>query len=209
MSSEFDDHSARRGTEEIIDGVGEVVNATLELVGDLAKRSAEATTPVAHVVPPADSDAPPLNVVVHYGVATVTNMIELLGNAVRDVATMGRTGTGQPRPSASTAPSGGRPSVKAGGTLRIPLSIENPAGEPIDELGVMVLDMHHRGGAQGKPLAPEAVRSEPEALTIAPKDFEKLTLFIDTAEDTAPGRYEAVIGLGGSSHEVTVRFDVV
>jgi hypothetical protein len=201
-------HSARRGTEEIVDGVGEVVNATLELVGDLARRGAEATAPRERPVTPPSGDAPPLNVVVHYGIATVTNMIELFGGAVRDVATMNRPSARQPRPGAPGA-AAMRPTVKPGGTLRIPLSIENPDTAAMDDLGFVTLDMRHRGAGHGRRLDTDAVRFEPETLTIAPHDFEKLTLYIEIPENTAPGRYEAVIGLGGTSQEMSVRFDVV
>jgi len=86
------------------------------------------------------------------------------------------------------------PVVQRGGTLRIPLSIENPANEPMQHLNFLCLEMRGGSPGQGVPLPVSAVRFQPESLTIEPRDFEKLTVFIDTGFDTLPGKYEAVLG---------------
>jgi hypothetical protein len=193
------------GSEEIRDGFSDLLNATFGVIGDLAKRTAEATVPPTREIPGPAPGAPPLNVAVHYGVATATNVLGLLGSSLRDAY---RPGTPSPRPADTAAPTGRGPGVRAGGTLRIPLSIENPADEPMQRFAATVLAVRYRGGADGIPLAVDAVRLEPETLTIASKDFEKLTVFVRTVRDTAPGPYEALIALGDSPHETTVRFDV-
>ena len=207
-SSQRANHSARRGTEDVVDGVGEVVNATLELVGDLARRSAEATVPPDRAVPEPGPDATPINVALHFGAATATNLLQLAGSVVRDAATMTGTGASRARSTAAVrTPASARPVVKAGGTLRIPLSIENPDDKPMEKLGFATQAIS-RNGVATDALGKDCVRFEPVELTIAPHDFEKLTVLVDTTAGTETGSYEAVIGLVGTPHEITVRFDV-
>jgi hypothetical protein len=93
--------------------------------------------------------------------------------------------------------------------LRIPLSIENPDAQAIDQLEFTALAVKGDGTAGGTPLGVGSLRFEPATMTIAAHDFEKLTVFVDTRPETAPGPYEAAIGLGGSRPEINVRFAVV
>ncbi len=199
----------QRATEDVMSGVTEVVNVALGLAGDLARRTAEATVPPERTVAAAQPGAAPVNVVVHYGVATVTNIVQMVGNAVRDANAADRGAPTTPGPASTSAaarPAG--PTITAGETLRIPLSIENPDSQPMQQLTFAALAVDHDDATAGVELGTSALRFEPETLTIAAHDFEKLTVFVDTRPDTAPGRYHAVIGLGATKHEVDVRFVV-
>ncbi len=80
---------------------------------------------------------------------------------------------------------------------------------------VLTADRHEWGNARvtpttspGQPLAVAAVRFEPQTLTIAAQDFEKVTMYVDTAADTAPGTYEAAIDLGSGVFAIRIRFTV-
>ena len=53
------------------------------------------------------------------------------------------------------------------------------------------------------------VRFEPQSLTIAPNDFEKLTVFIDVPEDAAQGRYQTSIGLDSNTQIAVIDFTVI
>ena len=196
---------ARRGAEDVVDGVTEVVNASLELVSEIARRSAEATTPRDKRLEPCPADAAPLNAAVRYTVATITNVIEMMGSAIRDAAGGTRSAT---RPGGVAGPPT-RPTVKRGATLRMPLSIENPSATDAEELAFVPLELRFRGTGPGASLPQDSMRFEPEVLKVAPRDFEKLTVFVDVPKNAALGRHEARIGLAGGDFETSIRFDVV
>ena len=59
------DRDFRRGTDDIIDGVNEVVTATLDLVGHVARRTADLTAGDRFVERPSGQTSS-LNVIVHY-----------------------------------------------------------------------------------------------------------------------------------------------
>jgi len=193
----------KRGTDEIVDGVAEVVTATLDLVGDIARSTADATSREKVVDRPAD-DAPPLDVIVHYGLVTVGNVIDMLGSAATTAVRPSRLR----RQAAARPAGGGIPSVQPGSTLRVPLSIENTQAEPMEGLSPAFVQIDSDRLDAGKPLTCDAVRFEPQALTIAPRDFARPTVFVDTTPETAPGRYEARLALGGEDVQTSVRFEV-
>ena len=199
---------ARRGAEDVVDGVTEVLNAALELLSEITRRTAEATAPRDRLIEPCPADAPPINTAVRYGVATVTNVIEMMGTAIRDAAGGGSSATRAKRPGGVAGPAT-RPTAKRGATLRIPLSIENPSATEVEELVFVALELRFRGSGPGASLPRESIRFEPEVLTIAPRDFEKLTVFVDVPDDAAVGRHDARIGLAGGDFETSFRFDVV
>jgi hypothetical protein len=119
-----DAYSVNLGTSHIVDGIGEVINATFEIASVLTHYTAGSTKPGTprppataaepapaapapstatpasgaakpHADKPTDATcAPPMTVAVHYGMQTVTNVFELLANGVRDVTTV----TSRPRP---------------------------------------------------------------------------------------------------------------
>jgi hypothetical protein len=192
----------KRGTDEIVDGVAEVVNATLDLVGDIARSTADATSRDKVIDRPPE-DAAPLDVIVHYGLVTVSNVIDMLGSAAGTAVRPSR----ERRRAAAHPAGGGTPRVQAGSTLRVPLSIENTQSSPM-EITAECVKVDVDGQGAGKPLGCDAVRFEPPSLKVAPRDFEKLTVFVDTSAETAPGRYEALLRLGGEDTQTSVRFQV-
>ena len=156
-------------------------------------------------MPPPSSQGP-LNEAVHYGVSTLTNVLRLVvapvQSAVRSTQTGQASGTSAPAAAATT----GRPTVAAGSTLRVPLSIENPGPQSTGPLDLQCLRVDAQSATGGERLGAANVRLEPRVLTIAPRDFEKLTVFVDTPSTTAPGIYLAVVGT--ATFQTAVEFEV-
>lgn len=198
----------RRGTDEIVEGVGDLVSATLDLVGRLARRTASLTAKDP-TVPRAPDRTSPVNVIVHYGMVTVSNLLEALTDATDAAIRTARPDAAAP-PERHAGRQGGQPTVRAGERLRMPLSIENTTEEPMTDLDLRCVELRFDGRVgHGVPLTEQAVRFEPARVTIAPRDFEKVTVFIDTPPETACGRYEALLALGSDEHRSAVAFRVV
>jgi hypothetical protein len=207
------------GNPDVRGDVGQVVNAVLGLAGQVARLAAEATAPPQRAVVAADPAAAPANVVIHYGVAAVSNIVGMVSSAVRDGAGLAGPGGAPAAPNQTNAPPADSaqtnaatargPVVRAGELLRIPMSIENPDLQAMERLEFTALAVDHRDAAAGETLSTRSLRFEPPTMTIAARDFEKLTVLVDTQPDTAPGAYEATVGLGDSRPAVTIRFVVV
>jgi len=203
-------------TPSVAEGVSDVINAAFGVGAAIAKTLAEVTAAGKPVTSP-DTRQGPLGEMVHYGVTTLTNVIGLVVSVVGGAAGSG-TGKGaaanapaseatDTREKDSTAPN--LPKVHQGGTLRIPLSMENPADQPMENLVFACQDMNGKRIGAGQPLTEAAMRFQPERLDIAPKDFEKLTLLITTDALTAPGDYVAHIGVDNGDLEIKVEFEVL
>jgi len=152
----------------------------------------------------------PLAAIVHYGWATVGNVLGVLTSGLNVVV---KPTNGQPASAASPSrrePAVRRlPSVHRGSTLRIPLSIENPGGAGDYELSFTCTNLTFDGDPSGLVLENVAVRLEPNTLVVAPYDFEKLTVLIDTQDDSAVGSYEALITSEAGDFEIPLRFEVM
>lgn len=197
--------------ERIMQGLTEMVTTTLGVGAALAKAAAQATAGDDELAAPPER-ATPVDLIVHYGIATVTNVV---GAVMSGVSAVGeRASPPQEVPPAERAPSTApaqppRPTIRPGSTLRMPLSIENPGPDPMEAMAFQCLALSPEGllGA-GEPLTPAAVRFDPPVLSVAPRDFEKLTVYIEAPEETAVGRYTAVIGLPDGAFEMAIPFDV-
>lgn len=199
------------GLNEVTQGVGDVVNAAFGVGASLAKVVADATAQ-ARPVPPPETNATPLNAIVHYSLVAVDNIVRLFASAGDGVIRAGKeVGTQPGAHSARTAthPAQGFPVVRRGGTLRVPLSVENPSSEPMNNLAFQCVSIRGQAAGQGEPLDPTNVRFQPDSMSIAARDFEKLSVFIDTKPDTAPGRYEAILGSESGAFEISVEFEVL
>lgn len=189
---------------DLIDGVVEAVGAALEVGASLTRSIAKVTAGQRRVPEPSGTGGP-IAAIVHYGSAALANVVHTV------LGTTDRRHPGDTRPESRTRATrtAAVPTVEPGATLRIPLSIENPGNEPMEGMGFSCLRLVGETAGVGTPLDKRALRFAPRSLTVAPHDFEKLTVFVNTAHDTDPGRYEAVVGLGDDIFEVSVHFDVV
>jgi hypothetical protein len=216
MSNDERNAASPDTAKQITQGVSEVFSATLGVGAAMAKVVAQATSGGKSVPEPQENSSP-VNVMVHYGIATINNVFGAVVTGMNEVK-----GTAQgikwsfSQPTASTSqvsqtqkqdtPSG-LPTVHIGATLRIPLSIENPGPEPMTDLHFACLAIQS-SSEDGASVSPNVVRFEPETVTIAPRDFEKLTVFIDVPIDAAPGQYKATIGPQSGLFETTFLFNV-
>jgi len=225
------------GADLIVAGVMEVVNAALAVGATIAKSIAQETSGGKPVSRPSSEDSA-LNEMIHYGVAAVTQVVGLVVSGAgvvsqtvqpsapstnpspstsspvpaRAEADQFRQGDRPPAPPPSPTPratSASLPTVHQGATLRMPLSIENPGNEPMTDMTFVCRSLTGEVGGSGTLLEVGAVRFQPETLAIAAKDFEKLTVFIETQAETAVGHYQAVIGIGPNQFETLLQFQVI
>lgn len=201
-------------SKAIVDGVTDIISAALGVGASVARAFAKATASEREVgASPSDR---PLDEMVHFGVAGITNVVRLVGSAVGDAVDREgevpdreparRSARGRGREANATA--GSVPGVARGDTLRVPLSVENPGPEPMQGMAVSVGDVATAELGSGKPLQPSAVRCVPPSLDIAPRDFEKLTVFVETEPDTAAGRYWVDVHIGTEAHRAQLHFVV-
>ena len=200
----------------VAEGVSEVVNAAFGVGAAIAKTLAEATAAGKPVTRP-EAQQGPFGEMVHYGVTTLTNVIGLVVSVMGGVVS-GATDRGQSvSPGAAEPPvarekgsgASNHPKVHQRGTLRIPLSMENPTDQPMENLVFICQGMRGKRLQAGQPLTETAMRFQPERLDIAPKDFEKLTLLIETDAQTAPGDYVAHVGVATGDFQIKVEFEVL
>ncbi len=184
---------------EIASGIFQIMNTAMKMGANITKGAAEITAAGEPVQPPKGTEDP-INSMLHYGAATVGNVIRLVlpkpqGEAPGAPASP--VSQGATSPSAPPQPQQNTPTVRPGSTLRIPLMIENPHAQPQVDQVFQCLSIVTETLADGDPLRLDHVRLEPPVLTVEPNDFEKLTVFVDVPENAAPGLYEVIIG-----HEV-------
>jgi hypothetical protein len=194
--------SLGRAAEELTRGVTELVGAVFGVGAAVAKSVAQATAP-GKPLPPPPAPQGALGEMVHYGLLAATNLVRLTVSGAQAARAGAKTEAAQ------AAPEGARPAVSQGATLRIPLSIENPGPEPMQHLQFRALRVETVQVGEGARLGVSNVRLEPAVLSVAARDFEKLTVYVYTLPQTAPGIYRAVIGTADGGLETAVEFEVI
>lgn len=189
-------------SETIASGISGVVNAALSVGAALARTVAVATAADSNAARNGTAGESPLAEIVHYSVEAAANFARLVVQGVKSTAQPGQ------RPSQKSAAST-HPTVHAGSTLRIPLSIENPSDVEMPQMRFYCGALNYQGNSAGSPLTSEAFVFQPNPLTIAPRDFEKITIFITTGEEAATGIYLARIMVEGGSFESPLSFEVL
>jgi hypothetical protein len=207
------DSGSPPGTEQLVKGVAELASATLGVGATFARIAAEATAG-ERPVPPPPQPAAPLTSIVHYSAAALVNIVDAVRTGMGEV----RAATGQARPAtraakarpapAASPPPAELPTARPDSTLRMPLSIENTSDTPMADLQFTCLALEAEPSGAGTPLTVTSVRFEPASLTVAPHDFEKLTVYVDVPAGTAPGHYLATIGLESGSFHTSFPFAV-
>lgn len=186
-------------TGDLTRSVLDLVEAGLGVGAALAKATA-VTVAGGRPVPPT-SETQPIPVMIHYSLAAVS---ELAGFATRTLGVR-RAPTAGARGGGGQA---GRPRVKPGATLRVPLSIENTGDKPMAGL-VPAVRAVKRDGADGlNDLPIAAIRFKPGDLSVAPKDFEKLTVFVAVPAQAPGGHYEVILALGPREPDLPLAFEV-
>ncbi|MFW5942102.1 MAG: hypothetical protein ACOC9X_02100 [bacterium] len=199
------------GGEQLVKGIADLASATLGVGATFARIAAQATAGERPVPPPSEPGAP-LTAIVHYSAAALVNVVDAVRAGMDEI----RSGTGQASdtsrpPSAAPPPAAAPaslPTVHPDSTLRMPLSIENTSAEPMADLHFLCLALEAEASGSGVPLTATNVRFEPTLLSVAPRDFEKLTVYVDVPADAAAGRYVATIGLENGSFRTGFPFVV-
>lgn len=102
---------------------------------------------------------------------------------------------------------GNVPTVAPGGSLRIPMSVENSSARPMSDLAFHVAALV---GPTGTILSVQDLAISPAVLNVAPNDFEKLNLVVEVPKGTMEGDYSGELGLSGNNgFRLPFRFRVV
>lgn len=194
---------------ELASGILQIMNTALKMGANITKGAAEITSAGDSVAPPR-STQDPINSMLHYGAATVSNIIRLVLPISKTTDSHGQPhNTTQSPQSNSVAKQQNIPTVRQGSTLRIPLMIENPHNDPYVDIAFKCLSIVTDTLADGIALGLENVRLEPKTLTVLPGDFEKLTVFIDIPENVAIGKYEVIVGQEIGDYEFEIPVHVI
>ncbi len=184
----------------LIPAVSELVEAVLGLAVTISRSAARATDGHTPSSGNAAADGA-INEIVRNGAAAIAGVIRMATDGISGK----RTGQSAQPPGATYPPP--FPTVQAGGTLRMPLVIENPSPESTGPLEFTPLSVTGPDGSGA--LRPAQIRCVPRPLVIAGRDFEKLTVLIDTAVDTPLGRHRVSVGAEHTPFATVVEFDVV
>ena len=185
--------------DEFVPQVADLLNRFLSLGAAMTRTMVRASAPGE-----GGAGDGALDEVVRNGSTAVANLVRMTIDSLR-ASTQAPVTPGQ---AAADPRSAGRPAVRAGDTLRMPLFIENPSAEPSGPLRFGALDADSPAGT-GRPLVPAQVRCNPETLEIGARDFEKLTVFVDTEPATTPGRHRVRLGVPETAFVTTIEFDVL
>jgi hypothetical protein len=194
-----------------------VVDAALEVGVSLARVVAQATAPGRPVEAPA-ANTSPIEAIVRYGVTAMGNVasaawsstdgLRKAGSSVLRSAGSKAASATKTAPSARSAASSG-PRVQPGATLRVPLSVENPGDTPMRELSPRVRAIRRAGADATSIIVPESVRFTPGLFDVAPRDFEKLTVYVPVPPDAPEGAYEVILALGDQEPDLPMAFTVL
>ncbi len=198
--------------DELTRSMLDVVEAGLG-VGVALARTAAVVANGGKAVPPPEEDRP-IPAIIHYSLAAVGELAGLATRAFsfRPAPAQGEAQSSAAGAAAATSKAAERatgPRVRAGATLRVPLSIENPGDQPMGPLTPQVRAVRRDGADAGADLPVSAVRFTPAEFVVAPKDFEKLTVFVAAPEAAPPGRYDVVLALGPREADLPLSFEIV
>ena len=190
--------------DELTRSMLDVVEAGLGVGVALARTAAVVANGGRAVAPPEEDR--PIPALIHYSLAAVS---ELAGLATRAFSFRPSPAAAPDAPAARSAGRAAGPRVRAGATLRVPLSIENPGEQRMGPLQPQVRAVRRDGEAAGDALPASAVRFTPGEFVVAPKDFEKLTVFVSPPADAPAGRYDVILALGPREADLPLSFEVV
>ena len=193
-----------------------VVDAALEVGVLLARVVAQATAPGRPVEAPA-ANTSPIEAIVRYGVTAMGNVASAAWSSTDGLRKAGssvlrsagsKAASATKTPSTRSAASSG-PRVQPGATLRVPLSVENPGDTPMRELSPRVRAIRRAGADATSVIVPESVRFTPGLFDVAPRDFEKLTVYVPVPQDAPEGTYEVILALGDQEPDLPMVFTVL
>lgn len=198
-------HGRDPAVDEVLVQLAGLLNSTVDAGASMARVIAKTTAQQAVGLEPAQ-----LGEALRNGAAAAGNVIGLFVNGLRaaTAAPAGRRFTAEPN-GYDARPGPELPSVSAGSTLRVPLLVENREAAEMSGLDFTCRSVDRLVPGAGPGVDRRQVRFEPSTLTVAARDFEKLTVRVATAPDTSPGRYRVTIVGGADVFSTTLEFDVL
>jgi hypothetical protein len=194
-------------TDETPSALDELVPEFVEVFNKLVGLGAALTRTMAQAAAPESGGTGngAIDEMVRNGATALANIVRLTVDSLR-ATTQPPAAPGQKVSEGRAAP---RPQVHAGDTLRMPLFIENPSAGPTGPLQFGALDAVFPDSTGGRPLGLDQVRCAPKILEIGARDFEKLTVFVNTEPTTPIGRHRVQLGVPGTTFVTTIEFDVI
>jgi hypothetical protein len=146
------------------------------------------------------------------GASVVGGVLGVVASEVGRGVTKQRAATQTQASPSGEAPSqgapAGRPVVRAGSTLRVPLLVQNQESAPTPEMGFLCPTLERLDGTDARGPEPSDLRFVPPMLTVGPRDFEKLTVLVAVPPDATSGRYRAHIVGDPGAFRTALEFDV-
>jgi hypothetical protein len=204
--------STDNAVRDLSDGVAGLFTAALDVAVAVARTFERATAP-NNAPPHVRDDASRLEQVVGFSVATLTNVIRVaVAGATSGVGSRKPAAPAQPAAAAESAASeqgAPAPRLRRGATLRIPLVVENQGDQDLVISGIQCSELTVASPGEGLPLEKSAFRFQPASLTLQPKDFEKLTVFVTAGPYAATGTYTATLAAAEGGFAAQLTFELV
>lgn len=175
---------------------GALIDSAMKLSASVAQVVAEAATGKPQNAQPGDTH---LQTIVRHGTAAASGIVSTVTSAARATRA---TENGEDAPFSTET----LPTIVAGASLRVPLSVDNPTADAMSNLNPVLTELVHSDYEDGQGWN---VSFEPEVFTVAPQDFEKLVVHVAVPEHAKEGLGTVTFSLGEASAPVTIRFRVV
>lgn len=174
-----------------------LVSASMQVTAKLTQTVAEAATGEAQEKRIGETS---LQEIVRYGSTAAGGILALSFSALKQ----GMDARGQKDRPSEESP---LPTVISGQKLRIPLSIDNPSTDEVMDLHPALVSL--KGSGSSETYKPK-ISFEPETLSIAAHDFEKLVVIVKTDKRAKADIWVCTFNFGDSqSGETEFRFEVI
>lgn len=174
------------------EAVGALVKSVMHLGASIAQTVAEAASGKAQEQRAGDTD---LQAIIRHGTTAA-------GSIIATVVSATEQGSNAQKQEPQTA----GPKIAAGNTLRVPLSIDNPGTDALENIAPVLLEITCEDAE---------IVFEPDQLTIGPRDFEKLVVLIHVPDTCTPDQYRLSFDLNRENKStsrlepVVIPFEVV
>lgn len=187
------------GGKTIADSLADLAQAGLGLGAVLARAAAEAATGEAQTD---DPEEPRIRAIVRHGATATGGFLRLATQAARSAAS-----PQQDRDAQAAKASANRPRVRPGGSIRIQMSVENPSDTPMKDLRPCILTLE-AAEPQPEDSGTPAVSLQPDTLTVAPHDFEKLSVLIEAPDTLGDSDWTAMLLIDEGLAPTPIAFQV-
>jgi len=174
-----------------------LVSASMQVTAKLAQTVAEAATGESQEKQTGETS---LQEIIRYGSTAAGGILALSFSALKQ-------GMGAREPKEGPIGQPPLPTVISGQEIRIPLSIDNPNLDEVMELQPTLVSL--KGSGSSETYKPK-ISFEPDTLSIAAHDFEKLVVIVKTDKRAKAGQWVCAFNFGDAqSGENEFRFEVI